>query len=105
MTPRQAAVAPTHLEDLEPGAVRRYHRPYEAFKSLDDAHIHLKPGLTFAQLDTVAYAESDLAAAKRLNDARRELFGTVRTADEDDSPARWTLHRDLLDQALPSDCV
>ena len=49
---------------------RRYPRqgvttPYEAFKSLDDAHIHLKPGLTFAQLDAVAYAESDLAAAKR----------------------------------------
>ena len=61
---------------------RRYPRqgvttPYEAFKSLDDAHTHLKPGLTFAQLDTVAYAESDLTAAKRLNDHRRELFGTV----------------------------
>ena len=50
---------------------------YGPFKSLDDAHTHLKPGLTFAQLDAVAYAESDLATAERLNDARHELFGTV----------------------------
>ena len=65
------------------GKIRRRHprravtTPYEAFNSLDDAHTHLKPGLTFAQLDAVAYAESDLAAAKRLNDVRRELFDTV----------------------------
>ena len=61
---------------------RRYPRqgvttPYEAFKALDDAHAHLKPRMTFAQLHAVAYAESDLSAAKRLNNARRELFRTV----------------------------
>ena len=61
---------------------RRYPRggvttPYEAFKALYDAHTHLKPGLTSARLDAIAYAESDLSAAKRLNVARRELFRTV----------------------------
>ena len=73
---------PVEYRDPAAKIRRRYPRqgvttPYEALKSLDDAHTHLKSGLTFAQLDAVAYAESDLAAAKRLNDARRELFGTV----------------------------
>ncbi len=72
----------TEVRDAKGKVRRRYRRqdvatPYEKLKSLPDAERFLKPGVTFARLDAVAYAESHLAAAKRLNDARRELFRTL----------------------------
>ena len=43
--------------------------PYEKLKSLPHAARYLKPQLTFAKLDALAYATSDLDAAQAVNDA------------------------------------
>ena len=51
--------------------------PYEKLKSLTDAKTYLKPGLSFAILDRIAYQISDNAAADALQQARRELFTTI----------------------------
>ena len=51
--------------------------PYEKLKSLTDAQAYLKPGLSFAILDEVAYRVSDNAAADALQQARRRLFTTI----------------------------
>ena len=80
--PHRPCLFPVEYRDAAGKIRRRYPRggvttPYEAFKALDDANTHLKLGLTFARLGAIAYAESDLAAARLLNDARRELFRTV----------------------------
>ena len=51
--------------------------PYEKFKSLPQAETFLKPGIDFAQLDAVAGAMSDNAAAERMNAARSALFRSI----------------------------
>lgn len=51
--------------------------PYEKLKSLPNAEQFLKPGLSFQSLDDSAYAISDNEAAKRLQAARYQLFGTI----------------------------
>jgi transposase InsO family protein len=51
-----------------------YQIPYEKLKSLPNAEQHLKPGITFAQLDKVAYATSDTEAAKELSLQKQKLF-------------------------------
>lgn len=51
--------------------------PYEKLKSLPLAPTFLKPGVTFAQLDALAGAMSDNAAAERMNEARSRLFKTI----------------------------
>ncbi len=51
--------------------------PYEKLKSLPSAEVFLKPGITFAQLDTIATTHSDNAAAERLNAARKKLFQSI----------------------------
>ena len=51
--------------------------PYEKLKSIADAKTYLKPGLSFAILDDVAYRISDNAAADALQQARRTLFTTM----------------------------
>ena len=51
--------------------------PYETLKSLTDAKTYLKPGLSFAILDRIAYQISDNAAADALQQARRQLFTTI----------------------------
>jgi transposase InsO family protein len=50
--------------------------PYEQLKSLPQAEKFLKPGVTFATLDRIAAAMSDNEAARRLNEARAQLFQT-----------------------------
>ena len=52
--------------------------PYDKLKSLPGAEAYLKPGLSFAILDTIAYALSDNQAADRLQKARQKLFHTIR---------------------------
>jgi transposase InsO family protein len=70
---------PTEYTDSK-GKLRKRYRyedmmtPYEKLKSLHEAHRYLKPGITFQQLDTIANACSDNEAARRLNQARTELF-------------------------------
>ena len=51
--------------------------PYEKLKSLGNAEIFLKPGVTFEQLDQTAAAMSDNEAAERLNAARKKLFQSI----------------------------
>ena len=48
--------------------------PYEKFKSLPDAALFLKLGISFQHLDTLANAVSDNEAARRLNQARAIMF-------------------------------
>ena len=72
----------TEVRDAN-GKVRRRHRrqdvatPYEKLKSLPGAERFLKPGVTFAALDQVAHAMSDLEANRRANQARDELFRAI----------------------------
>jgi DNA gyrase inhibitor GyrI len=54
--------------------------PCDKRKSLPDANQYLKPGITFEQLDTGAYAISDHETAQRLNQARAELFRSINKA-------------------------
>ena len=62
------------------GRIRKRYRdrdittPYEKLKSLPEAARWLKPGVTFEDLDAVAHAHSDLAAARAANAARDALF-------------------------------
>lgn len=51
--------------------------PYEKLKSIPKASTYLKPGVTFDQLDTIAYAVSDNDAARRLQKARTALFKSI----------------------------
>jgi len=68
------------------GRVRKHYRyenmmtPYDKLKSLPNADQYLKPGITFKQLDAIAYAISDNEAAKRLKQAKSELFQTINRA-------------------------
>jgi len=51
--------------------------PYDKLKSLPDAERFLKPGLTFAELDKIAYNITDNEAARRMNEARNLLFTKI----------------------------
>ena len=73
---------PTEQRDHKGNIKKRYRdqdlaTPYEKLKSLPNAATFLKPGLTFQQLDAIAYAQSDLDAARAVNAARDELFRTT----------------------------
>jgi len=73
---------PTEVVDAK-GRIRKRYRqqdlmtPYEKLKSLPDAEAYLKPGITFDQMDEIAYAISDNQAARQLNKARQELFHRI----------------------------
>ena len=73
---------PTEVLDAR-GRVRKRYRqqdlmtPYDKLKSLPNAESFLKPGVTFEQLDEIAYAISDNEVARRLKKARDELFRTI----------------------------
>ena len=72
----------TEVRDAKGKVRRRYRRrdvatPYEKLKSLPDAERFPRPGITFADLDEVAYAMSDLEANRRANRARDELFRAI----------------------------
>jgi len=51
--------------------------PYDKLKSLPNAKDFLKPGITFAKLDSIATAISDNEAAHKLNQARTKLFQSI----------------------------
>ncbi len=55
--------------------------PYLKLKSLDAADQHLRPGVTFEQLDQEALALDDLAAAGTVNEALVALFAEIRRRD------------------------
>jgi len=51
-----------------------YATPYERLKSLPQAKLFLKPGVTFAALDRIATADSDTEFARKMQKAKRDLF-------------------------------
>lgn len=51
-----------------------YMPPYEKLKSLPNAEQYLKPGITFKELDKLAYSYSDTEFAKEVAAAKRTLF-------------------------------
>ena len=48
--------------------------PYEKLKSLENAEQYLKPGITFKELDKIAYAESHTDYAKKMQKEKQKLF-------------------------------
>lgn len=59
---------------------QRIMTPYDRLRSLPNAEAFLKPGLSFEQLDAIAFAESDNAAARRLQRARAALLTSINTS-------------------------
>ena len=65
------------------GKVRKRYRqqdirtPYEQLKSLEGGEGWLRDGVDFASLDAEAYEHSDNEAARRLSEAREELFRAI----------------------------
>ena len=57
--------------------------PYDKLKSLPHAEQSLKPGITFQTLDAIATQCSDNEAARRLNQARTELFQLINKSQTD----------------------
>lgn len=57
---------------------RRWTTPWETFGGLPQARQYLKPGLSFATLTRTATAESDTQCARRMQEAKRKLFGGFR---------------------------
>jgi len=51
--------------------------PYEKLKALPNASSYLKSGMSFMLLDQVAMQDSDLAAAQKMQQARKELFAGI----------------------------
>ena len=53
--------------------------PYEKLKAIPAAAALLQPGVTFADLDTLARAMTDNQAAEQLNHAREKLFQRIKS--------------------------
>ena len=73
---------PTVITDSKGKQKKKYYydkmtTPYEKLKSLDNAAGYLKEGISFEQLDKLAYATSDNEAADRMNQARNELLKRI----------------------------
>ena len=74
--------AQPELVELPKGKQKRVYRrwatPWETFRALPQAKSYLQPGSTLAALARVASAESDTACARRLQEAKRQLFDGFR---------------------------
>ena len=60
---------------------RQYATPWETFQKLPQAAGYLKPGQTIDALDRIAQAESDTAAARRMQQAKSKLFAAFASAN------------------------
>ena len=56
-----------------------YMTPYERLKNLSNAGQYLKPGVSFEQLDKIAYALSDNEFAERMEKAKKEVFRNLKS--------------------------
>jgi transposase InsO family protein len=56
-----------------------YQTPYEKLRSLPNAEQSLRPGVTFEQLDALAYAHSDTEFAAQMQEAKHQLFSAIRS--------------------------
>jgi transposase InsO family protein len=57
---------------------RRYATPWETLRQLPHAAAHLKPGTTLEKLQRLADRESDTRAARKMQEAKRQLFASFR---------------------------
>jgi hypothetical protein len=57
---------------------RWYATPWEILRQTPDMARHLRPGMTQAELERQASAESDTEAARRMQQAKQKLFGGFR---------------------------
>lgn len=82
------------IEVLEKGKKKKvydkYQVPYEFLKSLPNAGKYLKPGITFEQLDKIAYSQSDNEFATIMREEERKLFQNIREADKLEGSQRKT---------------
>lgn len=60
---------------------RHYQTPWETFQKLPQAAGYLKPGQTMQALQRIAKAESDTAAARRMQQAKQKLFARFAAAN------------------------
>lgn len=65
-----------------------YQTPYEHLKSLPDGEKYLQKGVTFEQLDQIAYSHSDNEFATIMREEERELFAKIRQEDGKDGSRR-----------------
>ncbi len=56
-----------------------YMTPYEKLRTLPEAEQYLKEGMTFAELDKIAYAKSDTEYAKHMQEEKNKMFKIVHT--------------------------
>jgi transposase InsO family protein len=54
-----------------------YMIPYDKFKSLPSAEKYLKPGITFIDLDKIAYAKTDIEYAKYIQEEKFKMLKIV----------------------------
>jgi hypothetical protein len=57
---------------------RWYATPWQILRRLPDLARHLKPDVTIENLDRQAQASSDTEAARKMQQAKRELFANLR---------------------------
>lgn len=84
---------PTVIEDdkgKKKKVYNKYQIPYEFLKSLPDAEGCLKPGITFENLDKIAYSHSDNEFATIMREEERKLFEKIRQLDRKDGSQRKT---------------
>lgn len=65
-----------------------YQVPYEALKQITGANKFLKPGITFDQLDQIAYQCSDNEFAGIMREEERKLFEKIRQEDKQNGSQR-----------------
>lgn len=67
-----------------------YQTPYDHLKSLPNAEQFLKKGVTFEQLDKIAYSLSDNEFATIMREEERKLFQKIRNHDNQNGSGRKT---------------
>ena len=67
-----------------------YQTPYEYLKNLPNAETFLKKGVTFEQLDKIAYSHSDNEFATIMREEEQKLFQKIRSIDRKNGSQRKT---------------
>jgi len=67
-----------------------YQTPYDHLKSLPNSETFLKKGVTFEQLDKIAYSHSDNEFATIMREEEQNLFQKIRNIDKKDGSQRKT---------------
>lgn len=76
--PSGYATTTVNAKGKEKKVYNLYEPPYEHFKKLPNAETYLQDGLTFKELDGIAYAENDNACATMMQEAKYQLFKSFR---------------------------